>query len=295
MLVSEAIDRTFNNWLHPAGVNRPSFDVLAEALDNSELDITLEGRITVPNDSILEIDSELVLTKSVAAATHEVTVSERGYLDTAVATHANGTRVYLDPMFSRKHLFDVLTTLIQDLYPQGVYRRVVDDTLFYTTAGTVALPSGTKDLLKASVAVVGSGTRYRRLRSEHAEYTVLYEFDPPKLQIVRGGTLNAQLVVVVAKDFTLPADETKDLTTICFVPASFAAHLPMGIAGTILQSRELPRVMTDEIKRLFVQQGVQVGSALNVGQALLTLYRQKVDAERRRLQDLDPPNVELTR
>jgi hypothetical protein len=40
---------------------------------------------------------------------------------------------------------------------------------------------------------------------------------------------------------------------------------------------------------------VQVGAAMNVGQFLLNLFRQKVENERRRLESLDPPTVSLTR
>jgi hypothetical protein len=297
MLVSEVIDRTFANWLFPSGINRPSFDILNEDLDTSETDITLEGRITVPNDSILEIGSELVLTKSVVVATHVVTANERGYLDTAAATHTTGDKVYLDPMFSRKLVFDAIVTLMGDLYPSGLYQRVLDSTtLDFSTVAALALPTGTLSVLKASVAVVsGSGTKYRRLRPERGEYEVMYEFSPPKIQFLRGGTTDADVTLVLAKDFVLPTVETNDMTTFCGVSSSLVPHLPMGVAGTILQSRELPRVMIDEIRRLLASQGIQVGAAMNVGQFLLNLFKEKVANERVRLDQLDPSTFTLTR
>ncbi len=296
MLVSEVIDRTFSNWLYPAGVNRPSFDTLASGIDASTPTITLSGRITVPSDSILEIESELVLASSVTGSV--VTANERGYLDTTPAIHVSGTKVYLDPMFSRKMVFDTLCAVIGDLYPAGLYQRVVDETLLYTTSGAVALPTGTLRLLKATFLNASTGIdEPRRLKPERGEYEVLTEFTPPKIKLYRGGYEDGEMIIVVAKDFILPADETKDLTTgtgSCGVPSSLVPHLPMGIAGTILQSRELPRVMIEQIKRLLAAQGVQVGAAMNVGQFLLKLFAQKVDAERARLDMLDPPVFELT-
>jgi len=294
MLVSEVIDRTLNNWLYPAGVNRPSFDILASTVDADTLTLTVEQRVTIPRDSILEIGSELVLTEESLAGT--ITAAERGYLDTVPAAHSAGARVYLDPMFSRKTIFDTLCTVVGELYPAGVYRRTIDDsTVTWTTGAAVALPSGTGQVLKATVVrAYTSPADYVRLRPERGEYEVLYEFDPPKIKLVSGGYSGAQVIVVVAKDFTLPTDETKDLTTVCGIPASLVPHLPLAIAGNILQSRELPRIMVEEVRRLLASQGVEVGAAVNVGQVLLNLFTRKVDAERRRLAQLDPLVFEMS-
>jgi len=292
MLVSELIDRSLNQWLYPAGVSRPSYDVLASAIDASTATIPLEGRITVPRDSVLELESELILTESVVAST--VTANERGYLDTTAATHASGTRVYLDPRYTRKTLFNVLCSVIGDLYPT-IYRRVVDATLLFSLQDAVALPTGTLELLRATVQDQYSAyVRYNPLR-QGVDYVVLSEFTPPKAQFLSGGSEGDTLTLVCAKDFTLPTTEADDLTTVCGISSTLAPHLAAAVAGTMLQAQELPRAVLDQIRRLLAQQGVQVGAALNVGQALKSMFEQKVAAERRRLRVLDPAEFVIER
>lgn len=289
MLVSELIDRTYSQWLWPGGVSRPSFDILATGINTTETSIVTEGRITVPRDSVVEIESELILIESATASTLEA--NERGYLDTAPASHSAGVRILLDPKFSRKAIFDVLCTTIGDLYP-ALYRRVVDSSLEYTDREPMDLPTGTLELLRATVEL--SNGELQSLK-QGVHYRVLPEFSPPKIRFSFGGMLGNTLTLVVAKDFTLPTDETKDLTSICGVPASLAPHLAAAVAGTLLQAQELPRTAVDQIRRLLAQQGVQVGAALNVGQALKTMFEQRVAAERRRLRVLDPPELVIER
>ena len=49
----------------------------------------------------------------------------RGYLDSTAASHAYGSKVYVDPDFPRVNVFTALQRLIGELYPQGgLYRRV---------------------------------------------------------------------------------------------------------------------------------------------------------------------------
>jgi hypothetical protein len=290
--VSEVIDTTYSSWLYPAGVNRPSFDVLAEEITDVQSVFSLEGRITVPKDSILEVGSELILTESVSGS--EVTASERGYLGSTAATHLVNSRIYLDPMFSRFAVLKALRAIIGDLYPRGLYARVVDQNKTYTTSGVVAAPTGTKRILKISCRLSSTYEEYRRLRPERDEYDILTEFDPPKLKFRRGGIEDAVLNIVIAKDFVLPTVETDDLEDDCLLPATLVNHLPQGVAGKILQARELPRVQIEQIKRLLASQGIQVGAALNVGQALLQAFWGEVALERARLEELDPAGFELT-
>ena len=293
MLVRDIIDRTFSQWLYPSGVNHPAYDILSSAINDSTLTIPLEGRIpAIPGNAILEIDSELILLEDVVGGVH---ANERGYLDSGPATHTIGTRVAVNPEFSRLLVFNTLCDLIGDLYGAGVYQRVLDDTLTYTACDTIELPVGTLQLLKATVMLTGLGVSLpRTLRPERGQYEVYTEFDPPLMRCYGGGSEGCQLVVAVAQDFVKPTAETDDLSTVCLLPSALIPHLPAGIAGTIMQSREIPRAVIEEIKRLLAVQGVQVGTALNVGTALLNLYARYVDAERRRLEQLDPTQVQLT-
>src|SRR5438105_2917225 len=128
MLVSDVLDRTYDEYLYPAGIQRPAWDKLAApGIDANTLTIPLSGRVpNVPAGAILEIGSEAILADSVAGAT--VTAFERGWLETDNVAHATGAKVFVNPTYLRKTLFDGLNGLIGQFYPWGLYVRSTDST-----------------------------------------------------------------------------------------------------------------------------------------------------------------------
>lgn len=291
MLVSEILDRTYSEWLWPAGVDRPAVDYLASTITAASPpdggSFTVDGlQSFIANSSILEIDSELISTRTVAATA--VTVAQRGYLDTVPADHAIGAQVRIDTKYPRKTLFDHLNSVIGKLKPWGLYVKATDATQDFTTREVIDLPAGAERVIAVLVGVGGSFERYVRLRFEGRDWTLYTEFDPPKIQMHRGGAEGHDMTIVYAKDFTRAAAETDDLTTLG-IPLGVQDYLPMAVAGTALQGREIPRVQIEEIRRMLATNGIQVGTALNVGQAMLRAFRlDYVMAERRRQSEEDP-------
>lgn len=291
MLVSEIIDATYLEWLYPSGIETPLYDVLATAIDADDTAIVLEGRAeNVPRDSVLEIGAELLLTEEVSGS--NVTVNERGYFGTTPATHAAGARVLIDPTYTRKAIFDSLAAVIGLLFPWGLYARGVETNLTYTTRNVLELPTGAEEILSILVRKSTNDELYNRLKMPGVNWTLYSEFDPPKFQLLRGGSYGAEMRVVYSKDFTKPTAESDDLDDLG-VSSSLQPYLPMAITGHLLQGREIPRVQVEEIRRMLASQGVQVGAALNVGQSILQGFRRDyVMAERRRLSEKDDPGFE---
>jgi len=250
----------------------------------------LSGRVTnVSSDAIIEIGSEMILVDSVSGST--ITTKERGFLETNPAAHSAADRVLINPLYPRKTVFDKLCEVIGDLYGNGIYVRKVDDTQTYTSTNILTLPAGAKRLLRILVKDPNLN-RWSRLRRGWDVYD-LPEFTPPAYQIVMGGGIGNTLKVVYATDFTPPTAETDDLGTVCGISDTLQPHLPMAMAGYLLQGKELPRVQMMEVRRLLATQGVQVGQALNVGQALITSFVQRfVQGERIRIEEQDPPDFE---
>lgn len=292
MLVSEVIDRAYSEFLYPAGVNQPAYDVLNANLSEGGGTITVRGRVpNIPDDSLLEIDSELILNDDTVGTS--LTVKERGYLETNAAQHLSGDKVWINPTYTRKSVFNGVKTVVGGLYPQGLYVRATDTTPTFTNLSTKALPTGGKRVL--SVLTQDRRGLYRPPLREGYDYEVFYQFDPPKYQLRRGAAEGDAMVVSYLKDFTLPTAETDDLSTLG-VPSNLQAYIPMAVAGYLLQGKELPRVQIQEIRRFLAAQGVQVGAALNVGQALIqTFERRYVALERRRLDELNLPSIEFVR
>lgn len=298
MLVSEVIDRTYSEWLEPGGINRPPWDEVVNvgtALGGvGEGTFTGSGRITLPAEGIAEIDDELILFTG-AAATY--TTKGRGWRESTPTTHAVGAKIYIDNKFPRIIVFDALKNIMQRLYPKGLYRRVTNASFNYDTRQVQALDSGVLDVLSVIVRKPGTYEQYTSPLVEGRDYRILWEFTPPKIQMLRGGFGTAQyaVTVIAKKDFTQPTATSDDLDTLG-VPASLQPSLPMAVAGWLLQGREIPRVQIEAIQRFIAAQGVQVGSALNVGQALLNqFFNGPVADERRRQFEMDPTRISLER
>lgn len=292
MLVSEILDRTYSEFLWPAGVDRPATDFLASTMTPSTpaagSTFTLDGVVqNVPPSSVLEIGSELILSRDATPTT--VTVAERGWLDTVAADHAIQDQVRVDPKYPRLTLLHHLASVIGMLQPWGLYVSATDSTQTFTSRQVLALPAGGQRILAVLVRSLGSLELYKTLRMPSRDWILYREFTPPKYQLRRGGAEGATMHVVYSKDFTRPTVETDDLDALG-VPVTLQSYLPMAVAGYALQSREIPRVQVEEIRRMLATNGIQVGTALNVGQAMLRAFRMDyVFAERRRQNEETPP------
>lgn len=295
MLVSEVIDRTINEFLYPAGVDRPSFDTLASGIDASTVTVPLSGRVdNIPEDTILQIGSELILTEEVVGTT--VTAKARGYLETGGATHASGDIVEVDPTYYRTAILNALKGVVGMLRPWGLPRIVTDTSQTFTTLEVITLPAGTRKVRRIDVRDPGSYETYTTLKTQGIDWIFYPYQSPPKIHIRRRGPEDQAMTIVYETDFTLPTDESDDVTTDCGVPDTLAPHLPMGVAGAVLAGKESSRVHIEAIRRLLASQGVQVGASMNLSQTLTGLFRTNyVLSERKRLDELEETGVEWIR
>jgi len=179
----------------------------------------------------------------------------------------------------------------------GIYWKGVDTTTKFDYRGVLQLPTQTPPGRRILSIVVerlsGDYVRYRELIPGR-DFKTYEMFSPTKYQLYRGGAQDAPMVVTYARDFGIPISEGDDLDDMG-VPSSIQNQLPFAVAGYLLQTREIPKVVVDEIRRMLAQQQIQVGSALNVGQAMLKQFEKYVMAERQRMRDEDQTRFEWTR
>jgi hypothetical protein len=299
MLVSEVIERTYNDWLYTGGVSRPSYDKLTADINASATSFSVTGRngLVIPPDTILEIGSEQILVDTVSGL--NVTVRERGFLETTAAAHTAATEnVYVDPVYKRKTLFDTLITIIGLLYPAQVYCRKIDATslTFNWNQPVLDLPAGGKKLLSISVKSTGTQVLWNPLRPG-IDYEELMDFDPPKVALKRGGAQGAVMNIVYQADFTEPTAESDELSGLTNpIPITLQRHLPLAIAGYALQGREPSRVQIEEIRRRLASEGITPGTTLNIGKAMLDIFMGRyVAAERDRLKEKDSVGLTFVR
>lgn len=276
MLASEVIDRTYSTWLHPAGINLPAFDTLSATMLVGATSFTVNGLQSYIPQGLVEIESELILTKE-PESTNTVDVNERGFWETAAAEHASGTKVWIDPTFPRKVVMNALDAVIASLYAQGIYQRASDTDETWTDTTYKELPTGGMDI--ESIVVLDELSRPIHLQ-ENRDYEVFTEYEPARY-VLYGGWTGRTLRVNYKKDFTPLATEADNLTTTVGIPLSLQPHLPMAVAGYLLQGREVANV--EALREQFAAQGVQVGQAFNIGQALLRAFDRYVANERNRL------------
>lgn len=298
MLVSEIIERTYNEFLYPGGASRPSYDKLTGAIDASTLTIPFSGRVQqVPDDTVYEIDAELILGETFNTSTNVGTARERGWLESGAATHALGATIWIDPTFPRKALFNSLVSIMGLLYPAGVYARKIDAaSTFSYSQPTKDLPTGGKKLISIDVKSSGTVIRWNPLRPG-IDYREMTQFSPPKYELFRGGAEGAVMQVVYKADFTPPTAESDNLSSLLNpVPDTLQPYLPMAVAGHLLQSRDIPRVQIEDIRRALASAGLQPGVAMNLGQGLMNTFMGRyVAAERDRLKETDAMGLEFVR
>lgn len=290
MLASAILDLAWSQWLYPGGRNLPAYDILDSTITSGATTFDVTGELNdIPDDTTVEIDSELILTGNVtldtpSAGKNRVAVVQRGFGGSTAAAHTAGARVYVEPAFPRAHMLNALRTIVDGLYADGVYKRATT-TLTYTSGDAADLPAGTKRVLWAEIQE-GTGTRYKSLDAGR-NFRILRSYTPWKLQFLHGGASGRTVRVVYALDYDgdLITSEAFDLSHATLdVPMDIQKHLPMAVAGYVLQGAEISRINIEDIRSAIAAAGgqVPVGSSLNVGQALLGAFQQLAVARQRK-------------
>lgn len=298
LTVLDVLHQTRSQFLQPGGVNQETFDEQSGAVTSGATSMTTDGLASyIAEGSIVEWDDntmEAALVRSSAGAV--VTFQERGYLDTAPAAHADGTRVIVDPVYLKKVLYDALRQVISLMNGAGLYAIRPATGLTYQTSTLVTLPQGTTGI--AGDVYVANGTTYNVLTSQSFRY--LGGFTPPKVQFLGGGIVGAALTMNVKRDYLQPSDVALgvgqtvldvDLDN-CFIPQSLQMHLPMGIAAQVLAGRDIPSVDSELVRRTQNNAGVPVGTRVNLGRTLWTQFLSgPVNAERNHLLGQSPVTI----
>ena len=300
MLVRDVVDRVYNEWLTPAGVYRPAFDIVDVGFNDAVLSFVVRGRQEdIPNDTLLEIDDEVLVVSSVAVDTpvagkSTITVYERGAYESAPAAHLAGAAVRLNADYNRSTILNAIKSIVGMLTTWGVYRRTLVTNMTWQSRALQPLPEMTFDVASVLVRHDSSVEDYFPL-SKGKHYRVFTEFDPPRRQTRAMGAPGHALQIVCKQEFDIdPFTMDTDLDPVG-VPATLQPYIAMAAAGYVLMGKEVPRVVVEEIRRMLSAVGgqVPVGSVLNVGQALIDYFRQNyVESERRRLRQLDPVKIE---
>ena len=291
MLVSAVLERAREEIYEAGGVARPQWDKQSGSLSDSSTALTVAGRLDdIPPDSLLEWEDDSLEMADVyetvgAAVTHQT----RGYLGTTAASHNANTRIWVDPPYSRYVLLNGLKAVIGQLRRYGLYVRTYTEALTLATSAPVELPTGAIDVISV---LYQNGTQWFPLE-KGSGYRVFYNYtavnSAPALQFF-SGISGADLKVVYKTDFdTDPFAITTDLDTVG-VPTELQSSLSLGLAGWILQGRDVPLLESEHIQP-DPQNPQQLGSRSAVGNQLWRAFEQGIYTEKVKLHEQHPIQI----
>lgn len=291
--VNEVLERAKSEFLLAGNTDSETWDTIDTAMDASQLTMSLAGHITsgVPPDSVLEADDgtmEMVLNKSTDSS--DLTLQQRGWMESGAASHDSGTRFILDPVWPRIVLYNALKGVISSLKGYGLYLKALSTSLTYSSVAPVSLPAGAWDVL--SVHWLDS-TLYRQARRGE-DFDILYDAGatvdaPPQLQFYGYGMQGASMRVTYKKDFTSPDDvfaadtSSPPLDSVldvdlddCGVPTSLQPHMATAVAASVLQGRDVPILDNERVRAALANQGIAPGTRSGVARNLMSAFLEHV-------------------
>jgi len=242
------------------------------------------------NGSVFEIESELLYIWDANPATKTLTV-DRGYGGTTPAAHSSGAIATLNPKFPRAQMLDSLNADLDDLSSttNGLFRVVTTDLVYNGSDRQINISSSGTILQLLDV----------RLRYMADDYPVIHnvrlQTGLPTSDFASGNTLvfdepimAGTLRVRYKAPFARATNESSDLTTNCFLPATCEDIVEMGVILRMMSGREIKRNFIEAQSDTRRPDEVQAGAVTNSIANILRLRRERIIAEAGRLKAQHP-------
>jgi len=241
---------------------------------------------------LIEIEDELIETDASDTSSIAAFPFGRGARGTTAAAHSSGVKVTYKPAFPRFEIKRAINQCIDQIYPQ-LYS--VKSTTF-TSVGSQAtypLPTDCDKPLKVIWETTGPSLYWQTVAS--------WEFETNS-QVANGNALTFHeyvqpgrtvKVVYIAKPSQFSADA--DTFAAKGIEESWLDVLLYGAAAKLVRFMDPARLSLNSVENLSRAQVVGVGDAGKVANQLYAMYQQRLNEERRRLLDLNPPQIHFTR
>lgn len=286
-MTTSATDLVEETSAHLRSMSRPELNRLTSDVgtggDTVEFDFAAGG---ITKGAYLSIDYEIFYVWSV---TGQIATVARGRLGSAVASHATGATISVNPLFTA---FGTLRALNEELSSlsspaNGLFRvatvPVTSDPVRsgYDLAGV----TGILDVLGVTYSGVGPDNYYPQIRSwrlarnmpvvDFASGNALFLYDNPMP--------NRPIVVTVKLAYAAMTSSTTDVTATTGLHAEALDILPLGAAARLVAPREVKRSFADSAPESRVAAEVPPGTARGAAAGLLSLRNQRIKEEAARL------------
>lgn len=280
-----------SNALHAFTVQEQLTWLTAAVADTTTTALTVNNGDKI-SEGVIEVDDELMYVASVA--TNAVTVAPfgRGYRGSTAATHAINARVVFDPHFPRVEIKRAIVQTIASVYPR-LY-QIKDTTLVFSgAAATYELPADADSIVKVQYEVTGPSGYWAPITA--------WEFHRDS-EVTSGRALtfheapeqNRTVKVTYRAPFgTLSADA--DTLASVGLPESAVDMVVYGAAGRLVQFLDVSRLQQSSVENANRSQYVNAGDPARLANQFYAMHVTRLEEERKKLLELDPPQMHYTR
>lgn len=250
--------------------------------------------------ALIEIDLELMYVWSWTAASKSATV-QRGMMGSTAAAHTSGALVRVRPKFPNFSIFRALKQDIADLSSplNGLFRVVTLNVTYNAAVRGYNLTSATDvlDILELRYESLGSDVYWPEITSWNLSRSMdTSEFASGFALFLNEGADPGRTIRVRYKaPFGALTALSDNVETITGMSTSMADVPPLGAAARLTAAREVKRGFMEHQGEPRRAEEVPGGQQVRSATALLTLRRQRIQAEAARLYAQWPPKMQMVR
>jgi len=325
--IGNLVDRVFREYLEPMDSVESYSYLTGDVTTTTQSTINYEEGLfsTEEEDAlgagaIIEVNRELMFSKSLNAVTNEITV-ERGVRGTTATTHDANDIIKIAPAFTRQAVYDAVSDQIKNLYPTLFAVETIELTAStgYKLLGTYGTDVDTNNYLIAPLKAISqytdwqsgsdqTGLKYNGVAIEmidlpnpfvwtddtQTERTKTYTSGPNVVHAVQFVGISAGHTVYVTfkKKFVAPTSEETTLSSVG-LETEYEPIVMAGVAAQMLVGKDIKNVDARYITEQMAAQNYPVGSSNSISSSLLRYQQLLIQQARSNLRSKYPEPVQL--
>ena len=325
--IGDLVDRIYREYLEPMDSVESYSYLTGDVTTTTQSTINYEeGMFSTEEEdalgagALIEVNRELMFSKSLNAVTNEITV-QRGARGTTAATHSAGDIIKITPAFTRQAVYDAVSDQIRNLYPTlfAVETLELTASTGYKLLGTHGTDGDSYNYFVAPLKAISqytdwqsgsdqTGLKYNGVAIEmidlpnpfvwtddtSTERTKTYTSGPDVVHAVQFVGISAGHTVYVTfkKKFIAPTNEDTELSAIG-LETEYEPIIMTGVAAQLVAGKDIGKINTSYITEQLEAATYPVGSSNNIGQSLLRYQQLLIQQARSNLRSKYPEPVQL--
>lgn len=264
---------------------------LTADIDADDLVIPV-GSVETALRGICEIDDELLYINSSDSSGLAVAPFGRGYRGSTAAAHSTNAAVVFDPPFPRAEIKRAIDQCVQGLFP-ALYQIKTTTFVYDASKLSFDLPADCESVI---------GVKYEAPTNlDYWEPIARWAFDP-RSPLTNGKALtitdyvspSVTVQVTYRAKFGTFVAGTDTLASVG-LQESYSDLILYNVSARMIRFLDATRLQVHAVENVSRSQVVAAGDAGRVADKLYALYQQRLQEERRRLLEIDPPSMNFSR